>query len=68
MPVDAGRRHESGQPVQELERGEPDQLRPNLTAYDACYVALAEALEATLVTCDGPLARTPGHRARIEMI
>lgn len=35
------------------------QLRANLTAYDAVYVALAEALDATLITCDrrlGPAA------------
>ena len=43
-------------------------LRENLTAYDAMYVALAEALDAPLVTCDTPLAKTPGHRARIETI
>jgi predicted nucleic acid-binding protein len=43
-------------------------LRANITAYDAMYVALAEALDATVVTCDGPLARAPGHRARIEVI
>jgi predicted nucleic acid-binding protein len=43
-------------------------LRENLTAYDAMYVALAEALDAPIVTCDTPLARAPGHRARIEAI
>ena len=43
-------------------------LRDNLSAYDAMYVALAEAIEATIVTCDGPLARAPGHHARIEVI
>jgi predicted nucleic acid-binding protein len=43
-------------------------LRDNISAYDAMYVALAEALEATMVTCDGPLAKAPGHRARIEVI
>ena len=43
-------------------------LRDNISAYDAMYVALAEAIEATLVTCDGPLAKTPGRRARIEVI
>lgn len=32
-------------------------LRDRLTAYDATYVALAEALDATLVTADGRLAR-----------
>lgn len=43
-------------------------LRENVTSYDAMYLALAEALDATLVTCDAPLARSPGHRARIEVI
>ena len=43
-------------------------LRHNLTAYDAVYVVLAEALDAPLVTCDAPLARATGHRARIELI
>ena len=44
------------------------ELRQNLTAYDAVYVAVAEALEATLVTCDGALAAAPGHSARVEVI
>ena len=44
------------------------ELRDNLTAYDAMYVALAEALDAALVTCDGPLAATPGHAVRIEVV
>ena len=43
-------------------------LRDNISAYDAMYVALAEAIEAPMVTCDGPLAKAPGHRARIEVI
>jgi predicted nucleic acid-binding protein len=43
-------------------------LRDNVTAYDAMYIALAEALDATVVTCDAPLATAPGHRARIEVI
>ena len=43
-------------------------LRDNITTYDAMYVALAEALEAPIVTCDGPLAKAPGHRARIEVV
>ena len=42
-------------------------LRDNLTAYDAMYVALAEAIEAPIVTCDSSLATAPGHRARIEV-
>ena len=43
------------------------QLRHNLTAYDGIYVALAESLDCPLVTCDGPLAAAPGHRAIIEL-
>jgi predicted nucleic acid-binding protein len=43
-------------------------LRENITAYDAMYIALAEALDATLVTCDAPLAKAPSHRAHIEVI
>jgi predicted nucleic acid-binding protein len=43
-------------------------LRDNISAYDAVYVALAEAMDAPVVTCDGPLAKTPGHHARIEVI
>jgi predicted nucleic acid-binding protein len=43
-------------------------LRDNITGYDAMYVTLAEAIEAPIVTCDGPLANAPGHRARIELI
>lgn len=42
-------------------------LRANLTAYDAAYVALAEALESPLITCDARLYRAPGHRAAIEL-
>jgi predicted nucleic acid-binding protein len=43
-------------------------LRENVTAYDAMYVALAEALGALIVTCDTLLGQAPGHRARIEVI
>lgn len=43
-------------------------LRDNISAYDAMYVALAEAIDATIVTCDSPLAKTPGHHARIEVV
>ena len=43
-------------------------LRDNITAYDAMYVALAEAIDAPMVTCDRPLAAAPGHRVRIEVI
>jgi predicted nucleic acid-binding protein len=43
-------------------------LRAALSAYDGAYVALAEALAAPLVTCDGRLARAHGHTADIELI
>ncbi len=43
-------------------------LRGNLTAYDAAYVALAEALGAPLVTCDSKVAASPHHGARVEVI
>ena len=43
------------------------ELRDNLTAYDAAYVALAEALDATLVTTDARLARASGHHATVEL-
>jgi predicted nucleic acid-binding protein len=44
------------------------ELRNNVTAYDAAYIALAEALDATLVTRDARLASAAGHRARIELV
>jgi len=44
------------------------ELRDNLTAYDAAYVALAEALRAPLLTRDARLARSRGHGALIELI
>ena len=43
-------------------------LRENLTAYDAVYVALAEALESTMLTCDGRLSRAPVLSRRVELI
>jgi len=44
------------------------ELREQVSAYDAPYVALAEALDATLVTRDQRLARTSGHTARVEAV
>ena len=43
-------------------------LRQNLTAYDAVYVALAEALDAKLLTCDSRLARAPGMARRVGLV
>lgn len=44
------------------------QLRDSLTAYDGAYVALGEALDAPVLTCDAKLGRAHGHRAHIELI
>jgi predicted nucleic acid-binding protein len=44
------------------------ELRSNLSAYDAVYVALAEALDAPLLTRDRRIARAPGHDARVEVV
>lgn len=44
------------------------QLRQHVSAYDAVYVALAEALDAILVTCDGRLSRAPGIARRVELL
>jgi predicted nucleic acid-binding protein len=43
------------------------ELRHNVTAYDATFIALAEALAAPLITCDARLASAPGHSAQIEL-
>jgi predicted nucleic acid-binding protein len=43
-------------------------LRHNLTAYDAAYVALSEGLGATLLTRDASIAGAAGHRAEVELI
>lgn len=42
-------------------------LRSNVSVFDAAYLALAEALDAPLVTADAKLARAPGHRTRVEL-
>jgi predicted nucleic acid-binding protein len=44
------------------------ELRHSLTACDAVYVALAEALETPLLTRDRRLAAASGHRARVELV
>jgi predicted nucleic acid-binding protein len=52
-------------PMQPLQRRMFD-LRHNLTAYDAMYVALAEALDVPLLTDDAKFAGTLGHHADIH--
>ena len=44
------------------------ELRENITIYDAAYVALAEALQTTLLTGDRRLARATGPRCTIEVV
>ena len=43
------------------------QLRHNLSAYDAVYVALAELLDATVLTRDAGIAAAPGHCADVDV-
>jgi len=44
------------------------ELRDNLSAYDACYVALAEALGAVLLTADGRIKRATGVRCEVALL
>ncbi len=44
------------------------ELRKNLTAYDAVYVALAEVLDAVLLTCDRRLSQAPGMSRRVTLV
>lgn len=44
------------------------ELKDNLTAYDAAYVTLAEALSAPLLTRDAAIASATGHAARVELV
>ncbi len=43
-------------------------LRHNISAYDGCYVALAEAVDHPLLTADRRLANAPGVRCAIEVL
>jgi predicted nucleic acid-binding protein len=56
-------RHPHGQLVQRIW-----ELRSSVSAYDAAYVALAEALDMPLLTCDAKLSRSHGHRAKIQLL
>jgi predicted nucleic acid-binding protein len=44
------------------------QLRDNITPYDAAYVALAEQLNGTLITCDAKLAAASGAKCAFDLI
>ena len=44
------------------------ELRDNVTAYDACYIALAEALGCALATADQRLANAPGARCHFDIV
>lgn len=44
------------------------ELRDNLSAYDATYVAVAEALDAPLLTADARLAGAPGPRCPVTVV
>jgi predicted nucleic acid-binding protein len=44
------------------------ELRENVTAYDGCYIALAEAVDSPLVTADRRLAKSPGLRCAVEVL
>ncbi len=44
------------------------ELRANVTAYDAAYVAVAEELAAPIITCDAKLAAASGPRCEFELI
>ena len=43
------------------------ELRSNVTAYEGCYVALAEAAGVPLATADRRLASAPGLRCAVEV-
>jgi predicted nucleic acid-binding protein len=55
-------------PSSDVLRRRAFQLRQNVSAYDAAYVALAEALDCTMLTRDDRLRKSAGHNARIEVL
>ena len=52
----------------ETRLGRAWELRDNVTAHDAMYIALAEAIDAPLITCDAHLGAAPGHASQVEVI
>jgi predicted nucleic acid-binding protein len=44
------------------------ELRDNLSAYDAAYVALAESLDTLLITADAAFPGVPGIRCEVELV
>jgi predicted nucleic acid-binding protein len=75
--IDAGREREALEDLADLPlRRHPHdlllprawELRDSLTVRDALYLAVAEALDAPLVTRDRRLSAATGHRARVELI
>lgn len=52
----------------DLLAGRAWELRSNLTTYDASYVAVAELVDAPLLTLDARLARAPGIRCAVEVL
>jgi len=44
------------------------ELGENLTAYDGCYVALAEATDSPFITADRRVAQSPGLRCQVELL
>ncbi len=70
--VPAALRHLEGLPLRRMPLGplvhRAWELRHNLTAYDATYVALAEALDCDLLTCDHRLASADGPRCGFVLL
>jgi predicted nucleic acid-binding protein len=56
------------EPLDQVITGRIWRLRASMTAYDAGYVALAEHLAASLLTCDRKYAAVPGLRCPVELI
>lgn len=55
-------------PSSDRQRRRAFQLRHNVFAYDAAYIALAEALDCPMLTRDDRLRKSAGHHVRIEVL